>query len=117
VTGSLSAETALLIVADIFGFYPQAIQGADILAHGDTGLGYQVFVPDLFDGKPADMAWYPPTNDEQRQALSNFFQTQGSPTKAVERIPEIVGEIQSLYPSVKSWGIVGFCWGGKVRAS
>ena len=29
-------------------------------------------------------------------------------------MPKVVDEITSKYPSIESWGIVGFCWGGKI---
>lgn len=44
-TGPASAKSALLVVYDIFGFFPQTIQGADILAFGDKDHQYQVFMP------------------------------------------------------------------------
>lgn len=44
-TGPKDAKTALLIVYDIFGFFPQTLQGADILAYGDKERQYQVFMP------------------------------------------------------------------------
>ena len=44
-TGSSDAKQALLVVYDIFGFFPQTLQGADILAHGDKEKPYQVFMP------------------------------------------------------------------------
>lgn len=44
-TGPDSAKSALLVVYDIFGFFPQTIQGADILAHSDKEHQYQVFMP------------------------------------------------------------------------
>lgn len=44
-TGPSHAKSALLVVYDIFGFFPQTLQGADILAHGDKEKQYQVFMP------------------------------------------------------------------------
>lgn len=44
-TGPKDAKSALLIVYDIFGFFPQTLQGADILAHSDKDHQYQVFMP------------------------------------------------------------------------
>jgi hypothetical protein len=58
VTGSASAKKAIFVIYDVFGFFEQTIQGADILAQGAKGEGYQVFMPDFFDGNPADIAWY-----------------------------------------------------------
>lgn len=44
-TGPKDAKSALLVVYDIFGFFPQTLQGADILAHSDKEHQYQVFMP------------------------------------------------------------------------
>lgn len=41
---------------DIFGFFEQTLQGADILAsHGKEK--YRVLIPDWFEGSPADISW------------------------------------------------------------
>jgi hypothetical protein len=37
------------LIYDIFGFFPQTLQGADILALSDKDNQYQVFIP----GKPS----------------------------------------------------------------
>jgi dienelactone hydrolase len=57
---------------------------------------------------------YPPDTKEKGEALGNFFQTTGAPPKAAAKVPVLVKEIEKLYPNIKTWGIVGFCWGGKV---
>lgn len=44
-TGSSSAKSGILVVYDIFGFFPQTLQGADILANGDKDKPRQVFMP------------------------------------------------------------------------
>lgn len=41
-------------------------------------------------------------------------QAQGQPGKSVERLPTILKDIESQRNSIKTWGVVGFCWGGKV---
>ena len=48
-TGPKDAKSALLVVYDIFGFFPQTLQGADILAHSDKEHQYQVFMPGKFE--------------------------------------------------------------------
>lgn len=114
VTGPSTASKAIFFIYDIFGYFPQTIQGADILSTSDKDHQYQVFIPDFFEGKPADISWYPPDNDEKGKALGNFFQTTGAPPKAAEKVPTLVKEIQAKYPNIKTWGVVGFCWGGKI---
>jgi len=114
VTGPADATKAILYIFDIFGYFPQSLQGADILATAGKSHNYQVFMPDFFDGKPADISWYPPDTKEKGQLLGNFFQTTAAPAKTAARVPGIVKEIEAQYSSIKTWGLVGFCWGGKI---
>jgi len=114
VTGPANASKAILYIFDIFGYFPQSLQGADILSTSDKDNQYQVFMPDWFEGNPADISWYPPDNDEKGKALGNFFQTTGAPPKTAAKVPGTVKEIEAKYDSIKTWGIVGFCWGGKI---
>jgi len=65
VTGPCSTTFAILLAYDIFGFSSQIPQGADILAVGDKDHEYLVFMHDFFDGKPADISWYPPDNSKK----------------------------------------------------
>ena len=89
-TGSKDAKTGILIVYDIFGFFPQTLQGADILAYTDKEQQYQVFMPDFFEGSPADISWYPPDNKEKEEKLGKFFQTAAAPPKTLPRIPRLL---------------------------
>jgi len=114
VTGPSNASKALLYIYDIFGYFPQSLQGADILATSDKDNTYQVFMPDFFEGNPADISWYPPDNDEKGKALGNFFQNQGAPPKTAGKVPALLKEIEKTYSSINTWGVVGFCWGGKI---
>jgi len=114
VTGSSSATTGILVIYDIFGYFPQTLQGADILATSDKDHSYQVFIPDWFHGQPADIAWYPPTDDEKKRKLGEFFQGIGAPAKAAPKVPSVLKDIEAKYPNIKTWGVVGFCWGGKI---
>jgi len=111
VTGPADAKRAILIVYDIFGFFPQTLQGADILAY--SGEPYQVIMPDFFEGEPADISWYPPDNKEKEQKLGAFFSSKAAPPKTLPRIPAIVEDF-SKSKGIESWGILGFCWGGKI---
>ncbi|RDW92494.1 hypothetical protein BP5796_01888 [Coleophoma crateriformis] len=113
VTGPSSGK-ALLYVFDIFGFFPQSLQGADILSTSDKHNQYRVFMPDFFHGKPADITWFPPDTDEKKQNMGNFFQNQGAPPKTAKIVPDLLKDIEKKYPEIKTWGIAGFCWGGKI---
>lgn len=41
-----------MVIYDIFGYFDQTVQGADILAYSDEHHKYKVFMPDWFKGKP-----------------------------------------------------------------
>lgn len=73
-------------------------------------------MPDFFEGSPADISWYPPTTDEHKQNLGNFFQTKAAPPNTLSRIPSVVSEANKLSPggSGFQWSILGHCWGGKI---
>ncbi|PGH11571.1 hypothetical protein AJ79_04829 [Helicocarpus griseus UAMH5409] len=118
VTGPDNATEAVLVVYDIFGFFPQTIQGADIIASSDSNRKYRVFMPDFFDGSPADISWYPPKTDEHKQKLGQFFQTKAAPPNTLSRIPGVVQEANSKFApeggKFKAWAILGYCWGGKI---
>ncbi|KAI1190199.1 dienelactone hydrolase [Nemania serpens] len=115
VTGPPDADKAILAAYDIFGFFPQTLQGADIVATSDAGQSYQVFMPDFFNGSPAKMEWYPPVNDEQKAALGEWFK---DAQWSIHR-PKLPGLLQAagkFNPKIKAWGIMGYCWGGKMAS-
>ncbi|KAI1128547.1 Alpha/Beta hydrolase protein [Nemania abortiva] len=115
VTGPPDADKAILAAYDIFGFFPQILQGADILATGDAEQSYQVFMPDFFNGNPASIDWYPPTNDEQIALVTEWFKdAQWSIHKP--KLPGILQAAQKINPNIKAWGIMGYCWGGKMAS-
>ena len=113
VTGPSHAKKAILWFYDIFGFYPQTIQGADILASSNSNP-YLVIMPDFFEGNPAKIEWYPPVTDDQLANLGKFIKTSGEMAKTLPRIPKITEDVQKKYTAIEKWGPVGFCWGGKV---
>jgi len=116
ITGPSSATTGILSVYDIFGFFPQTIQGADILAHADKEHQYRVFMPDFFEGEPADISWYPPDTKEKGEKLGEFFNTKAGPPLHLPKIKDIIQEASEQNPSITSWGIIGYCWGGKIAS-
>lgn len=73
-------------------------------------------MPDFFEGRAADISWYPPDNKEKEKKLGEFFQTQAAPPKTLPRIPKIIDEL-SKSKGIEKWAIIGFCWGGKVTQS
>jgi len=84
------------------------------LAYGDKEKPYQVFIPDFFEGKPADISWYPPDNEEKGKKLGEFFKTQGDVSKVASRVPKLIEAIKQQHSQIQTWAVVGFCWGGKI---
>jgi len=113
-TGSTGSKFGILVIYDIFGFFPQTLQGADILAYGNKDRSYRVFMPDWFDGDPADISWYPPDTPEKGEKLGNFFKTKAVAPVLLEKIPGVMETLAKENPDIEAWGIVGYCWGGKV---
>ncbi|KAI8966502.1 Alpha/Beta hydrolase protein [Daldinia sp. FL1419] len=113
VTGPEEATKGIITIYDIFGFYPQTLQGADILSTSDHSQKYRVFIPDWFKGAPAPLSWFPPDTEEKQKNLGAFFQN-NSPPSVAAKVPDYVNAVAAKYPQIKSWAILGFCWGGKV---
>ncbi|KAF9786024.1 dienelactone hydrolase [Thelephora terrestris] len=109
VTGD-NSETALIIVYDIFGYFPQTLQGADILA---KTLGVQVFMPDFFgEGNTFDIKKFPPKTDQDKKDIQDFFGGVGSPPPAATRLVDFAHGLKR--EGFKKIGALGYCWGGKV---
>ena len=73
-------------------------------------------MPDFFEGEPADISWYPPDTSEKGEKLGNFFKTKAGPPMHLPKIKEIVKEVSESNPDITSWGIIGYCWGGKMAS-
>lgn len=56
-TGPEEATRGIVAVFDIFGYFDQTLQGADILATSDQHQKYKVFMPDWFNGSPCPAEW------------------------------------------------------------
>ncbi|KAK2048680.1 dienelactone hydrolase [Colletotrichum somersetense] len=112
VTGPSDAKKAIVVIYDIFGYFPQTLQGADILATSGSEK-YRVFMPDWFAGEPCPIEWFPPNTEEKQKNLGGFFQ-KFPPPKISGLVPDYVKAVQSKFSSLESFGIIGYCWGGKV---
>ncbi|KAF2099951.1 dienelactone hydrolase [Rhizodiscina lignyota] len=113
-TGPATATKAILLIYDIFGLYPQTIQGADILAYADPKHEFRVFMPDWFGDGAADLAMYPPDTPEKHAYIMAYFDGPAKPEKTINQIPNLVRELKEKNPGLTDWGIMGHCWGGKV---
>jgi len=115
VTGPEDASTVIILIYDIFGFGPQILQGADILAHTSSKHHYRVLIPDFLIGNLADPAWFPPDTLEKRKAMGGYFGPQG-PANADTMLAKLLGVVDAIKKSdsVKKLGVVGYCWGAKI---
>ncbi|KAF5375018.1 hypothetical protein D9758_000097 [Tetrapyrgos nigripes] len=112
VTGN-NPTNAIVCVYDIFGFYPQTQQGADILAQT---LDTTVYMPDFFEPNDAfPLSRFPPKTDEDKQALQDFFGGAANPPETVKKLTAF-GEFLKGN-GAKKVVVYGFCWGGKVTIS
>ncbi|KAG8931188.1 hypothetical protein FRC02_003084 [Tulasnella sp. 418] len=108
--GPEDAENAIIFVFDIFGYYPQTLQAADILAQT---LNVRVVMPDWFRGKPMDLRHFPPLTDENKKAIGDFF---GDIGRTDKRLPELYAVAEQLKKDgAKKVASVGQCWGGKMN--
>ncbi|RAK79069.1 alpha/beta-hydrolase [Aspergillus fijiensis CBS 313.89] len=114
VTGPATTTKGIISIFDIFGYFDQTLQGADILATGGgASQQYRLFMPDWFKGKPCPVEWYPPDTPEKQSKLGEWF-GQNSPVAVAEALPAYVEAVQAANPTITSWALIGFCWGGKV---
>ncbi|KAI0385156.1 hypothetical protein F5Y04DRAFT_206610 [Hypomontagnella monticulosa] len=113
VTGPNDATKGIISIFDIFGYFPQTVQGADILATSDHSQSYKLFMPDWFNGEPCPIEWFPPDTEEKQKNLGAFFQ-KNSPPSVAAKVPDYFKAVSAKHPQITSWAIMGFCWGGKV---
>ncbi|KAF5018978.1 hypothetical protein F66182_9024 [Fusarium sp. NRRL 66182] len=112
VTGHVDAKKAIVVIFDIFGFFDQTLQGADILAFSGAEK-YKVYIPDWFKGSPCPIEIYPPDNDDKKKQLGDFFGAY-PPPKVAGLVPDYAKAIKEQDSSIEKFGIIGYCWGGKV---
>jgi len=110
VTGDESSDTAIVTVFDIFGFYPQTLQGADLIA---SSLKAKVYMPDFFEPKEAfPNEKYPPVTREDKAELQAFFGTTAKPDVTSAKLTKFGRLLRD--GKAKKVGAYGLCWGAKV---
>nr|CDI52577.1 dienelactone hydrolase [Melanopsichium pennsylvanicum 4] len=107
--GPKDSKKAIVVVYDIFGYWPTTKQGADLLADATKA---RIVMPDFFRGKPIAQEDYPPQTDEQKQAFQNFFGAAGDFTARKPELEAIAAELKQ--DGAQKLGVMGFCWGGKL---
>ncbi|KAG8917835.1 hypothetical protein FRC00_013164 [Tulasnella sp. 408] len=103
VTGPTDTGKTIIVIFDIFG------QGADLIAET---VKAKVVMPDFFRDEPMDLKYYPPTTDEAKQKISEFFRVKGN---FDDRLAELVDAAQAeRNKGVAKVAAVGYCFGAKV---
>jgi len=109
--GPQDAQSGVFVVYDIFGYYPQTLQGSDILS---SQLNSIVAMPDFFEGEPCDINIFPPDNEEKKQKFGVFWSTKADFDKNQKAIKKSIEALKAKFPGVKKWAIIGYYWGGKM---
>ena len=105
-TGRNTAQKAIYVIYDIFGYTDQTLQGADLLAL--TGQGqYLVVVPDFFDGKPAQPGWLAGDTDEKTQQFNSFLAKLQDPQPYIQRVRKVLAAMKHEHQGIEKWGAIG----------
>jgi hypothetical protein len=99
----------------------QSIKGADILAYDypelpDNAGQFKVFMPDFWGDHPQDLENFPPKTPKQLKKIVDFMTGPADPDKTVPLIAPLLEAFQKKNPQIKTWSILGFCWGVKIAA-
>lgn len=70
-------------------------------------------MPDFWEGNPAPMEWYPPVTDSQKANMSEWWKNT-SPDKHLHKVGAVMEAAERMFPNIKTWGVLGYCWGGKM---
>ncbi|KAF8746235.1 hypothetical protein AX14_000034 [Amanita brunnescens Koide BX004] len=104
------SEHAIICVFDIFGYFPQTQQGADIIA---SALKTTVYMPDFFEPhSPFPAEKFPPNTPDAKAELQAFFAGTANPTATLNKLIAFGHNLEAI--GKKKIGVYGFCWGGKV---
>ncbi|EMC98725.1 hypothetical protein BAUCODRAFT_145757 [Baudoinia panamericana UAMH 10762] len=78
--GPSTAQAAIFIIYDIFGYSGQILENADKL-----GEHHQVFMPDFFDVKPTPLDWMPLDGPADEEKMDDFCEEPGETQTTVKR--------------------------------
>lgn len=70
--------------------------------------GFLVMMPDFFKGSPLPQSLYPPTTDEAKQKVQDFFAGPASPPDNLKALSTFATAASKEYPDVKYHGILGY---------
>ena len=108
VVGPKDSKLAVLMMYDIFGYWPQTQQGADLLSEA---MKARVVMPDFFRGKPWPNEAFPPRNEEEGKKLQEFFSTVAEFNGRLQDLNTVTNALKSQ--GVQKFGLYGTCWGAK----
>lgn len=107
ITGPEASDNAIVSIYDIFGYFPQTQQGADIIA---STLNTTVYMPDFFHPDGAfDIGKFPPKSDQDKADLQAFFGGTASPPANLKKLTAFGETLKTN--GAKSIGVYGMCWG------
>lgn len=107
VSGPEDAKAAILIIYDVFGFSPQIIQGADLLA----SQGFRVVMPDICKGTYCTPDMFDGSEAGNKKKADFFSGFPGAISSQSETVNKLISGLKSKHASL---GAVGYCWGYKV---
>ena len=63
---------------------------------------------------PSTVADHNYLKDEKGKKLGAFFENEAAPPKTLSRIPKVLEALKKDQTKATTWGVVGYCWGGKI---
>jgi len=106
-TKDKAPKTVVICIYDIFGYHPNTKQFADKMS---SGGGFRVVMPDFFRGQPFELAGFPP---KDTTGLMKWVATKGSWDDVIKK--DLLNVVEHYKKQgATSFGIYGFCWGGKM---
>ena len=61
-----------------------------------------------------DINLFPPDTDEKKAKVQKFITEKARSPEHTVNLTKVAVEAKERWSAVKSWGIFGLCWGGKV---
>ena len=107
-TGDKESKRVIVGMFDIFGFWPQTLQGADLLADATKT---RVALPDFFRGQNWPLEAFPPRNEEEGKRLGEWFGTVGEFGPRLKDLTAVVDSLKGK--GADKFGLYGTCWGAK----
>lgn len=112
VVGPNQPTKVIIHIYDIFGIWPQTLQGADRLA---AHTGAAVLVPDFFEGDGLPQDAIPMDTDEKKKIAGDFFAGVANLETNLNKLLAVRKEIATRFPESEGHvGAFGLCWGGKL---